>query len=146
MAMIKKFSITAFCALLFALAACQSRADWEGVYLFSESLGEDPGGASMLVEYRLELGADRCLLAISGYQSDSRIRCTLDAGAESAIVRFRSYGNGEVKNIYGVQVYQVDEPLFTLRHARDTGALITEWGALAPDSVEEKTGNYFVRQ
>lgn len=144
--MMKRFSITAFFALLFSLAACQSRADWNGVYVFSENLGEDPGGAAMLVQYRLELGADRCLLDISGYQSDTHIHCALDTDDNAAVIRFRSYDNGEVKNIYGVQVYQVGEPLFRLRSSANSGELVTEWQSLSPDSIEEKTGNYFTRQ
>lgn len=144
--MLKRFSTTALCVLLLSLAAaCQSSADWDGVYTFGEKLGEDPGGAAMLVEYRLELAGDRCLLDITGYQSDSHIRCALDASDATAVVRFRSYGTGDVKNIYGVQVYQVGEPLFVLRRSADSG-LVTEWDGLVPDSVEEKTGNYFARQ
>lgn len=143
--MFKRFSMAAFCALqLLLAAACQSSADWDGVYLFSEKLGRDPGGAAMLVEYRLELDGGRCRLQITGYQSDSDIHCSLEAAGDGAEVRFRSYGNGEVKNIYGVQVYQVDETLFRLRR-RSAGAeaLLTDWVGLVPDSVEEKSGRYF---
>ncbi|WP_284500124.1 DUF5991 domain-containing protein [Microbulbifer litoralis] len=66
------------------------------------------------------------------------------AAGDGAEVRFRSYGNGEVKNIYGVQVYRVDETLFRLRR-RSAGAeaLLTDWVGLVPDSVEEKSGRYF---
>lgn len=146
--MFRRFSMAAFCALQLLLAsACQSSADWHGVYKFSEKLGEDPGGAAMLVEYRLELDGDRCLLQIAGYQSDTRILCDLDAVDDTAAIRFRSYGNGEVKNIYGVQVYQVGELLFVLRRpSAGSEALVTEWGGLVPDSVEETSGNYFARQ
>ncbi|MGL6159441.1 DUF5991 domain-containing protein [Microbulbifer sp.] len=140
--------MTALCVLLLSLAsACQSSAQWDGLYTFSEKLGEDPGGAAMLVEYRLEVAGDRCLLNITGYQSDSRIRCTLEASDGKAVVRFRSYDNGDVKNIYGVQVYQVNEPLFTLRSpSENSEELVTEWGGLVPDSVKDKSGNYFARQ
>ncbi len=100
----------------------------------------------MLVEYRLELAGDGCLLDISGYQSDSHIRCALEASDKTAVVRFRSYGNGDVKNRYGVQIYEVGEPLFTLRLFTDPKGLITEWGGLVPDSVEGKVGIYFARQ
>ncbi|MCW8124991.1 DUF5991 domain-containing protein [Microbulbifer halophilus] len=146
--MLKKFSMAVFCALqLLLAAACQSSVDWDGIYTFSEKLGEDPGGAAMLVEYRLELDGERCRLQITGYQSDTRIRCSLRAAGNGAEIRFRSYGNGEVENVYGVQVYQVGERLFTL-HRASTGskALVTEWGGLVPDSIGEQSGNYFTRQ
>lgn len=146
--MLRRISMAALCVLLLSIAAaCQSRADWDGVYTFSEKLGEDPGGAAMLVEYRLELAGDKCTLNVTGYQSDSHIRCTLDASDGKAVIRFQSYDNGDVKNRYGVQVYQVGESLFTLRGS-PTGLQgpITEWGGLVPDSVEEKSGNYFARQ
>lgn len=137
-----------FCALQLLLAsACQSSADWDGIYTFSEKLGEDPGGAAMLVEYRLELDGGHCLLQIAGYQSDTRIRCTLESAKDRAVVSFHSYGSGEVENQYGVQVYRVGEPLFTLRRpADDSATLVTEWGSLVPDSIEEKSGNYFAAQ
>lgn len=146
--MFRRFSMAAFCALQLLLAsACQSSAEWDGIYTFSEKLGEDPGGAAMLVEYRLELEGERCRLQIAGYQSDSRIRCTLEAADDRAVIRFRSYGNGEVKNLYGVQVYQVGEPLFTLRRpSAGSETLVTEWGGLMPDSIEEKSGSYFTVQ
>ncbi|WP_346839064.1 DUF5991 domain-containing protein [Microbulbifer sp. SAOS-129_SWC] len=133
--------------LLILAAACQSSADWHGVYGYTQTLGEDPGGAAMLVEYRLELGADLCRLTVSGYQVNDTILCTLAVDGGTAVVRFRSYSNGKTTNLYGIQVYQVGEPLFTLRRAGTGEAtLVTEWNSLQPDAVERKQGTFFARQ
>lgn len=143
---LNNISTAALCALLlFCVAACQSRVEWDGIYIFSENLGRDPAGAALQVEYRLELTGDSCRLEITGYMSDTRILCTLEPASAHAEVRFRSYDNGAVKNIYGVQVYQVDEGLFTLLLPAG-GELVTEWGGLVPDSAGEKSGSYFARQ
>ncbi len=142
------FIMTALAALLlFFTAACQSSVDWVGTYTFTNDLGEDPGGAAISMEYQLKLNSDHCEVAISGYQADTLIRCVSERSDETAVIRFYSYSNGEVKNIYGVEVYKVGEPLFTLRQSESTPkALLTEWGALMPDGIENRVGSYFVKQ
>ena len=125
---------------LLSLSACAQTESWNGTYVYEAELGENAAEDKVIVEYALTLNEDKCLIKSQGYQTDETIICSSEKNGTDLIVKFRSYENGETKNIYGVEVFAADSKLFTLTSNKST--LLTTWGVLAPDETFTR-GEYF---
>lgn len=98
----------------------------------------------MVVEYRLQLGADACRITAQGFQTDEVIRCQAVSRAGNLIdINFVSYGDGGVANLHGVQLYRLGERLFSLSDRR--GAVWTGWGAYSPFENRRPLARHFRR-
>lgn len=127
-----------------SVAAAQPAPNWNGAYAYSEPAGRDAGGAgpAAFVEHRLIVGANGCRLTAKGYQTDSEIRCKATPSAGRLDVSFLSFGDGKVENKYGVKLYSVGQPLFSI--ARKGAALTTTWQGYSKALVAPRpAGAYF---
>ncbi|MET0273364.1 MAG: DUF5991 domain-containing protein [Phenylobacterium sp.] len=125
-------------------AAMAQTAGWNGTYSFNESLGRDAvgQGISIFVDHRLTVGPKGCRFTANGYQTNTTIRCAAKAGADRLDVKFVSFGDGSVKNQFGVQLYKPGQTMFSL--SREGGRLITTWGAYTPQMKQnEEPAIYF---
>ena len=122
-------------------SACNSSDQWDGVYTYSSTYGKTVGGSVVTSKYRLNVRSSLCDLNIEGYQINDTIKCTVDNKASSMSVKFKSYGNGDVVNEYGVAMYKVDDVLFSLSKKDDL--LVTTWGREKPDNIPTNEGTYF---
>jgi len=135
--------LTALCAAA-APAAPEPGAGWYGRYLYTYEGGETAGGSPIAVRYRLDLGRGSCLLRAEGFQTDEAIRCVAVPVGGGLAVRFRSFADGSVENMYGVAEYRPGATLLTLRRLR--GRLLTRWaGYSLPDGKVRPEGIYFRR-
>lgn len=143
-----------FAIVALAAAAIGGTADaqslpiqgWYGNYHYSESLGRDAlgQGITISVEHDLTIGRNGCRLHAEGYQTDTTIRCIATPRGDRLQVTFLSYGDGSLLNVYGNRIYSVGQVLFTL--SRDSGGMVTTWGAYAPTDRKAPPARYFVRQ
>ncbi|WP_255898003.1 DUF5991 domain-containing protein [Vibrio campbellii] len=65
-------------------------------------------------EYQLSIDDESCTLGILGFQTEENIKCATSRQDHTIDILFTSYSNGRVTNRYGVQLYQVGEPLLRL--------------------------------
>jgi hypothetical protein len=117
---------------------------WNGTYAFNESLGRDAVGTgiSIFVDHRLTVGPKGCRFTANGYQTNTTIRCAAKASGDRLDVAFVSFGDGSVKNQFGVQLYKPGQTMFSL--SREGGRLITTWKAYTPQMEQnEKPAIYF---
>lgn len=129
--------------LLWAMTACASHPAWQGSYVYEADLGENAADQSILVEYILEIGDNSCRLSIQGYQVSEIILCDASGNAHSLGVKFMSYDDGSLKNVYGIQLYSSRQVLFRLSAEKE---LITHWDGLLPDESLVKSGKYFLKK
>ena len=133
-------------ALLFAgCSATRAVPSWSGAYEYVDNGGATAGGTPIVVTYRLEIpagAASQGTLRITGFQRDDTIRCDVSGMPPEATVRFRSYGDGQTANAFGVTVYQPNQILFSLRTDGSNG-LVTAWQGLKPDGARTESGRYF---
>ena len=131
---------------LLAGASVAAQGNWNGRYVYHESLGRDAGGAGTAVsrEHRLTIAPGRCRLRATGYQTDMTIVCRAFAvGAGKLAIRFVSFGDGRSVNQYGVARYRAGEPLLIL--SRDNGRIVTDWQGYTLDDDTARPGIYFRR-
>ncbi len=132
-------------SLLFPVAGCEARDEWEGLYRFDAEFGENAAQTPVIVTYELSITAKKCELSIAGYQIADEILCEAEKKAEGTLnVLFRSYADGSLTSFYPVQLYQIDELLFSL--TIENGELITGWGSLIKDNPFPIKGTYFEKQ
>jgi len=134
------------CFLFVLISGCVSaeQSDWDGRYVYEASYGDTFSGISAVVVYTLMLGDGRCLLSAKGYQTNEEILCRAHRSKNALTIRFASYSNGDVANIYGVQMYKVGGVLFVLAKG-DSNALLTYWYDLKPDNGSVASGEFFVK-
>lgn len=132
-------------SLLFVMTGCDAREDWNGLYRFDAEFGENAAQTPVIVTYEVRITAKKCELLIAGYQVADEILCEVKKEAKNKLnIRFKSYADGSLTSFYPVQLYQVDELLFSL--TIENGELITEWGGLITDNPFPKKGTYFEKQ
>lgn len=127
--------------LLSLIAACQATENWTGDYLYEAEFGENYAKTPVIVDYELVIDATKCQFDIVGYQVNESILCTSKQEGDDLTIKFQSYSNGKVRNIYGVQRYKIGSTLFSLK--MEGHELITTWQALLPDKKMDKSGKYF---
>lgn len=119
-------------------------ASWAGRYRYTENAGRSAAGTGIVLDYELTIPPDArdAILRIVGFQADDTILGSLSGNADEVSVRFRSYGGGQAVNRYGVAEYEIGAELFTIART-SAGQLVTTWGHLEPDSVQQPRGVYF---
>ena len=142
-------SIVGLSALLGSLASVAAIAappatEWDGTYLYAQSLGQNPpGGPATFVEHRLTIGPAGCRIVAQGFQTDNSIVCKAAPDGNKLNVAFVSFGDGRIENKYGVRQYKVDQPLFSM--TRTPAGLVTTWhGYTVADGA--KPGTYFKKE
>ena len=123
------------CVLGALPASAAGEGTWQGRYRYEADAGRTAGGTGAVVTYELTIGPsgarDACQLSARGFQTDERIVCHAEAGADGLRVAFHRYADGRTVNKYGVAVHRPGEALLTLsRGAR--GVLLTRWESLRP--------------
>lgn len=136
--------VMVFLHALAFVCACSAMETWRGDYRYQAALGQTLGGTPMVVDYELHVGEESCRLNIDGYQVSEIILCDAVAGEARLEVRFKSYTDGSMTNIYDVQVYQPGEPLFVL--SRRGGKLVTHWKSVYPGEKAPPDGSYFTKE
>ncbi|HDM8234634.1 TPA: hypothetical protein P0E28_004090 [Vibrio campbellii] len=124
--------------------AALSTASWDGVYHCEVGLGQTNSGLNAWVEYQLSIDDESCTLGILGFQTEENIKCATSSQDHTIDILFTSYSNGRVTNRYGVQLYQVGEPLLRLIQREDS--VVTEWKAIQPNSDVQQTTYCFDRK
>lgn len=114
---------------------------WWGDYRYVWNGGRTAGGSGVVVTYDLHLAADGCRISARGYQTDQTIRCTAVPRAGVLDIVFRSFGDGALRNQYGVAVYRPGERLFSLSNRR--GTIWTGWGSYSPWEDDRPPGRHF---
>ncbi|PUA28402.1 MAG: hypothetical protein B0W54_18265 [Cellvibrio sp. 79] len=128
---------------LFSLSACAQTEEWYGTYTYEASLGENTAEDQMIIQYSFILTKDKCLITSQGYQTDEKIICTTKQSGKDLLVKFKTFGDGSIENIYGVEVYKVDGILFKL--TSEDGKFKTTWGELVPEE-SLSVGEYFLKK
>ncbi|MGF1687473.1 DUF5991 domain-containing protein [Photobacterium japonica] len=114
---------------------------WDGKYSCELDLGTTTSGVSAWANYDLLINGDSCNLQVTGFQVDEKINCNADGNENELNVMFDSYSNGSVENIYGVQVYEKGEELFSLEYKGDK--ILTSWKGINSDQPIDKNKNCF---
>lgn len=135
--------ICALFGVVLSLEGCAADKNWNGSYVYSSNPGATVAEQSTSVNYKLSVSAGKCELNIQGFQVAETILCTIEPTADDLNIKFRSYANGNTKNIYDVAVYEVGKPLFQLHNGK---VLETTWGTLCPDEKLAKRGTYFIKE
>lgn len=130
-------------ALMF-VCACGAMENWRDDYRYQATEGQTLGGTPIVIDYELRLGEDVCLLSIDGYQVSEKILCDTVTDEACLEVRFKSYADGSLTNVYGVQIYRPGEPLFVL--SKRDGKLVTHWESMHPGEQAPPDGFFFVRE
>lgn len=132
--------------LLLSFAASASLTPfWDGNYRCELDLGVNAAGQSTWAEYELSISKDSCSLEAKGFQLDDSIVCSTKAQGDRLLdVRFQSYSNGELSNLFGVQVYRVKETLFSLE--REQKRLLTHWLSYWPGEPAPKSTSCFEKK
>ncbi|MDK9783072.1 hypothetical protein KIT90_16935 [Vibrio sp. B172a] len=131
--------------LLLSFAASASLTpSWDGNYRCELDLGENAAGQSTWAEYELSISKDSCSLEAKGFQLDESIVCSTSAQGDRLDVQFKSYSNGDLSNLYGVQVYRVNETLLSLE--REQKALLTHWLSYWPGEPAPKSTSCFEKK
>jgi len=138
----KKYSAIIYVA--FSLCVSCAKASWEGSYFCEIDLGKTTADQSVIVEYDWELGDKKCLITIAGYQMAETIKCETKTTNQGIGIYFVSYGDGALKNIYGVEQYKPGEMLFQVEE--NANGIITRWGSLWPGKPIEKSGVCFTKE
>lgn len=113
-----------------------AQQEWRGDYVYTASKGSTKGGSPITGDYLVSLtgGSDApaCKIAVSGFQTDEEIVCSVQRGDNSISLQFKSYKSGDIKNAHGVAVYQPGQTLLILERATVNGrtTLITRWQGL----------------
>ena len=138
-----KFLLGMLVVLTFTQRAySQKPVQWDGQYSYLANYGRNAAGTAMTVYYSLTVnkqgGPPDAILIGEGYQTNDTIYCNCTVRNDSAFFFFRTYGDGTMKNIYGVAEYRPDQWLFTLVRRTHKGAkqLLTIWGAFNSDDKE----------
>lgn len=130
-------------AILFTGCKSEANSEWQGNYLYEHEIGEGAGGISSFIEYDLTIANEKCTLNIAGLQIDDHLICKAEPSENAVAIKFKSYADGEIKNPLGIDVYKVDDTLFSL--VKDKDSLTTQWKSLVPDGMEKLSGEYFSR-
>jgi hypothetical protein len=130
--------------MAFSLSACAARNTWQGEYSYEALLGENVAEDAVIIEYTLNISDTACSIRVEGYQVAESILCTAVTSKDSLEVKFLSYKNGSIRNVYDVAVYPVGSLLFSL--VMDDEQLVTTWGELLPDESLKRRGFYFIKQ
>lgn len=131
--------------LLLSFAASASlTSSWDGNYRCELDLGENVAGQSTWAEYELSISKDSCSLEAKGFQLDESIVCSTSAQGHRLDVQFKSYSNGDLGNLFGVQVYRVNETLFSLE--REQNGLLTHWLSYWPGEPAPKSTSCFEKK
>ncbi|WP_104025654.1 DUF5991 domain-containing protein [Vibrio hyugaensis] len=131
--------------LLLSFAASTSLTpSWDGNYRCELDLGENATGQSTWAEYELSISKDSCSLEAKGSQLDESIVCSKKTQGDRLDVQFKSYSNGELSNLFGVQVYRVKETLFSLE--REQKGLLTHWLSYWPGEPAPKSQSCFEKK
>ena len=131
--------------LLLSFAASVSLPpSWDGNYRCELDLGVNAAGQSTWAEYELSISEGSCSLEAKGFQLDESIVCSTSAQDDRLDVQFKSYSNGELSNLFGVQVYRVKETLFSLESAQKR--LLTHWLSYWPGEPAPKSTSCFEKK
>ena len=131
--------------LLLSFAALVSLPpSWDVNYRCELDLGENTAGQSAWGEYELSISKDSCSLDAKGFQLDESVVCSTKAQGDRLDVRFKSYSNGDLSNLYDVQVYRVNETLFSLE--KEYKGLLTHWLSYWPGEPAPKSQSCFKRK
>jgi hypothetical protein len=136
----KNYLTTCMLISLFSLSACAQTQNWNGIYSYDASLGENVAEDKILIEYVFTLDKNKCVISSQGYQTYEKILCAAAESEGNLVVTFSSYEDGSTKNAYDVEIYPPKSTLFTL--TQKDSKLITTWGSLAPDE-SHTTGEHF---
>jgi hypothetical protein len=131
--------------LLLSFAASTSLTpSWDGNYRCELNLGENTAGQSTWAKYELSISEGSCSLEATGFQLDESIVCSTKAQGDRLDVRFKSYSNGELSNLFGVQVYRVRETLFSLE--KEQKGFLTHWLSYWPGEPAPKSALCFEKK
>lgn len=131
--------------LMVNVSACESGQSWQGHYVFDAEFGQNIAGTPVIVSYELTITETTCALSVVGYQIADELLCETKKDRQSKLnILFKSYADGSLTGLYPVQLYQVDELLFSL--ITESSGLMTEWGSLIVDNPYAKKGDYFKKQ
>ncbi|WP_052447996.1 DUF5991 domain-containing protein [Vibrio rotiferianus] len=130
--------------LLSFTASASLPPSWDGNYRCELNLGENAAGQSAWAKYELSISEDSCSLEAQGFQLDESIVCSTKAQGDRLDVQFKSYSNGELSNLFGVQVYRVKETLFSLE--KEHKGLLTHWLSYWPGEPVPKSTSCFKRK
>lgn len=144
-----KIDVHFYFKLIFSIAvllifACSKKIVWDGHYHYQDQLGQNNGGIPLLIDYELVLRQEYCELGMQGYQVAEKLLCSTVEEGKVLQVKFTSYANGKITNVYDVAVYKPGEILFILEKSEEkSDPLITHWHALKPDAADNASGVYF---
>lgn len=138
-----KIFLSTLVAWSISLGACAQTESWNGTYEYEALLGENAAEDQVIIEYSFFLSENKCQVTSQGYQTDEKILCYTEEKSNQLDVKFKSFADGAVENVYGVQIYPPKSTLFKL--VRSDGKITTTWGTLSPDD-SLSTGVYFVKQ
>lgn len=128
--------------LLFKIGTSNASQDFSGKYHFLADFGKTVGSSSILVNYDLGISGDKCTLSVQGFQIADELLCSVRRVSDKKIeILFKSFADGSLDGGYPVQIYKVNELLFSLH--RDGEKLFTEWGTLIAENPFAKKGIYF---
>ncbi|BDU36672.1 DUF5991 domain-containing protein [Vibrio nigripulchritudo] len=113
----------------FASSASVSN-EWDGTYGCELDMGKSNSGLNTWSEYELKIENNSCSLTILGFQTNENIMCQSQLVDGTLNILFASYADGSFKNLYGVQVYKVNENLVQL--TKENNEILTEWKSLWP--------------
>lgn len=133
-----------FMLALAFVCACGAMENWRGDYGYQAAEGQTLAGTPIVVDFALHIDEETCRLNIDGYQIAEEILCRAVADDSRLTIRFKSYEDGSLTNVYGVRVYQPDEVLFVL--SRRNGKLVTHWESVHPGEKAPPDGFYFTRE
>lgn len=121
-----------------------AHSPWNGTYSCEYDAGSTAPGTHAVIHHNLVIKETRCRLDIEGYQANEKIICTAKSDKNILAVTFKSYENGTVSNLYGVQVYDQKHPLFSLENTN--GSLKTHWQSLHQEENSGLATQCFTRQ
>ena len=106
-----------------------------------QNLGEIAPGQVALIEYELKVRGGVCELAANGFQTAESINCAASVDGEKMTINYIFYADGSTKNVYGVAVYKISEPLFSIENK--SGEMATHWQSLWPGEPISKVDSCF---
>lgn len=141
---IKAYGAMLATGAIMATAGIAAPPAWQGSYMFEQSLGQNlTKEVALFVNHRVQIGPKSCRIDAEGYQTDEHLLCTAIPRGDAIELRFRSYADGSVVNRYGVKLYKVGQPLFTLSHK--DGQLMTTWQGYIGKPDPALPGSYFIK-
>jgi Family of unknown function (DUF5991) len=132
-------------AVLCALATfATAQADWKGSYTFTENLGKNAGGVTMMVTHQIDIveGGDGLAASVTsnGYQTSVDLMCSVKIVGTKLMIYFENYGEDNM-----FEPYTQGDLLLTLERKGKT--LLTHWGKFtATFDKNQRSGKVYFEQ